>query len=184
MGEEWFKRINRDATTNSQFNKFVFEHFSERRLLNTSTPNFLFGLADSPRVSIVANLKFRRLAFLRHRNIWVLKYHHDTNYNTFLCRLIGVRYIKLTKAQIQKIKTDLYDNDFNIAKFYEPTNLFNDNFYLKKKKIVFNQIYHLNFKFEIDSRNPSREKKETIESTNAIYKKTHKIPSPDKINET
>ena len=134
LGEEWFKRINRDATTNSQFNKFVFEHFSERRLLNTSTPNFLFGLADSPRVSIVANLKFRRLAFLRHRNIWVLKYHHDTNYNTFLSRLIGVRYIKLTKAQIQKIKTDLYDNDFNIAKFYEPTNLFNDNFYLKKKK--------------------------------------------------
>ena len=54
----------------------------------------------------------------------------------------------------------------------------------KKKDFVFNQIYHLNFKFEIDSRNPSREKKETIESTNAIYKKTHKIPSPDKINET
>ena len=69
--------------TDSQFNNFIFENFLERRLLNTSNPNFLFGLVDSPRVSIVADLKFRRLTFLRRRNIWVLKCHHDTKYNTF-----------------------------------------------------------------------------------------------------
>ena len=89
--------------TDPQFNDFIFEHFLERRLLNMSTPNFLFGLVDSPRVSIVADLNFRGLKFLRHRNIWVLKYHHETNYNTFLRRLIGVGHIKLTKTQIKKI---------------------------------------------------------------------------------
>ena len=55
--------------TDPQFNNFIFEHFLERRLLNMSTPNFLFGLVDSPRVSIVADLNFRGLKFLRHRNI-------------------------------------------------------------------------------------------------------------------
>ena len=44
--------------SHSQFNEFTFEHFLERRLLNTSTSNFLFRLVDSPRVSIVADLKF------------------------------------------------------------------------------------------------------------------------------
>ena len=40
--------------TDSQFNEFIFEHFLEKRLLNISTPNFLFGLVDSPRVFIIA----------------------------------------------------------------------------------------------------------------------------------
>ena len=102
--------------TDSQFNEFIFEHFLERRLLNTSTPNFLFGLVDSPRVFIIAYLKFRRLIFIRHKNIWVSKYYQ---YSNFLHRLIGVRHIKLTKAQIHKKKTpDLNDNDFNFDTLY------------------------------------------------------------------
>ena len=67
--EEWFKWKNRNAMSHSQFNEFTFEHFLERRLLNTSTSNFLFRLVDSPRVSIVADLKFWKLMFLRHKNI-------------------------------------------------------------------------------------------------------------------
>ena len=54
LGKEWFKQKNRDAMTDSQFNEFIFGHFLERRLLNISTPNFLFGLVDSPRVFIIA----------------------------------------------------------------------------------------------------------------------------------
>ena len=162
--------------TDSQFNNFIFENFLERRFLNLSNPNFLFGLVDSPRVSIVADLKFRRLTFLRRRNIWVLKCHHDTKYNTFLRRLIGGRHIKLAKAQMQKIKTDLNDNDFNVDTLYKHTNMFNDNFYFKKKEdFVSDQTNHLNFKFEIDSKNPCKEKQEIIESTNTIYKRPDKF---------
>ena len=54
LGKEWFKQKNREAMADSQFNEFIFEHFLERRLLNISTPNFLFGLVDSPRVFIIA----------------------------------------------------------------------------------------------------------------------------------
>ena len=162
--------------TDSQFNNFIFENFLERRFLNLSNPNFLFGLVDSPRVSIVADLKFRRLTFLRRRNIWVLKCHHVTKYNTFLRRLIGGRHIKLAKAQMQKIKTDLNDNGFNVDTLYKHTNMFNDNFYFKKKEdFVSDQTNHLNFKFEIDSKNPCKEKQEIIESTNTIYKRPDKF---------
>ena len=38
---------------------------------------------------------------------------------------------------MQKIKTDLNDNDFNVDTLYRHTDMFNDNFYFKKKKILF-----------------------------------------------
>ena len=62
--------------------------------------------------------------------------------------------------------------------------MFNDNFYFKEKDFVLDQMDHLKFKFETDSKNPSKEKKEIIDSTNTIYKRPDKIPVPDKINET
>ena len=62
--------------------------------------------------------------------------------------------------------------------------MFNDNFYFKEKDFVLDQMDHLKFKFETDSKNPPKEKKEIIDSTNTIYKRPDKIPVPDKINET
>ena len=107
----------------------LFEHFLEKRLLNMSTPNFLFGLEDSPSVFIAADLKLRRLTFLSKKDIWVLKHHDGTKYDTFLSRLIGSKHIKLTKTKIQKLKVDLNNNDLNIDVLYELTLMFNDNLY-------------------------------------------------------
>ena len=119
--------------TDSQFSNHIFEHFLERRLWNMWTLNFLFGLVDSPGVFIVADLKLRRLTFLSNKDIWVLKHHDGTKYDTILSRLIGSKHIKLTKTRIQKIKVDLNNNDFNIDVLYELTIMFNDNLYFKKE---------------------------------------------------
>ena len=86
LGEEWFKLKNRDVVTNWELKDFISEHFWERRLLNMSTLNFLYfltGLVDSPLVSIVADLKLRRLTFLSNGDIWVLKYHMTLNIIAF-----------------------------------------------------------------------------------------------------
>ena len=80
---------------------------------------------------------------------------------TLFSRLIEAKHIKLTKAQIQKIKTGLNNNDFNVDMLNEVTNMYNDNFYFKKR-FVLDQTNHLNFKFEIDSKNPSKEKKKLL----------------------
>ena len=49
--------------------------------------------------------------------------------------------------------------------------MFNDNFYFKEKDFVLDQMDHLKFKFKTDSKNPSKEKKEIIDSTNTAYKR-------------
>ena len=56
--------------------------------------------------------------------------------------------------------------------------------YISKKNFVLDQMDHLNFKIELDSKHPSKEKKEIIESRNRIYKKPDKVLLPDKIQET
>ena len=168
MGEEWFKQKKWRCCGQFTIYWIYIWTFFRKRLLNTSTPNLLFGLVDSLHVSIVADLKFGRLTILRHGNIWVLKYHCNTKYSNFLHRLIGIRHIKPTKAQIQKIKTDVNDNDFNVDTLYELNNMFNDNFYLKKKDFVLDQKDHLNFKFEIDSKNEKMKRNYWINKRNSV----------------
>ena len=54
-------------------------------------------------------------------------------------------------------------------------------FTFKKQDFILNQIDHLNFKVEFDSKNPSREIKDVFESSNTIYYSPDRVPLPENI---
>ena len=62
-------------------------NFLEKKILNSTTTNYLIDIRNSSKVSLIADLSFRQLTFLATKNVWVTKYR-DNYRKTFLRYLI------------------------------------------------------------------------------------------------
>ena len=62
-------------------------NFLEKKILNSTTTNYLIDIRNSSKVSLIADLSFRQLTFLATKNVKVTKYR-DNYRKTFFRYLI------------------------------------------------------------------------------------------------
>ena len=74
-------------------------NFLEKKILNSTTTNYLIDIRNSNKVSLIADLSFGQLTFLATKNVWVTKYR-DNYRKTFLRYLLPSKITKMTASNL------------------------------------------------------------------------------------
>ena len=119
----------------------------------------------------------------RYGIILVMRYHYDRRKTNFLRNLQYSGLHVLTPFQLKEVRDILKDPGFQIpyTTLYQFYNLPSYTFTFSEKVSLLDNTDHLNFKLEIDAKNPSEEKKQIFESSNSVYDSADEIVAPKDI---
>ena len=115
--------------------------------------------------------------------IHVMKWHYDRRKTNFLKNLKYATLHVLNSIELKEVRDILKDAGFQIPEntLYQFGNIFSYTFTFTKKYFLLENTDHLNFKFKINAKNLSKEKKEIFESSNSIYDSQYEVAAPKDI---